>query len=177
VGRTRSAQVNSRLPYVAQIFVIYTEWRFFTVKYNNMSTQNYSNHTHFVPMFHFVGSSLLLLALLASIVNLFYVDVEKIWSALALVFLTLGLFIVSWYARIFALKAQDRAIRAEENFRHYLLTGKPLDPKLRVGQIVALRFASDEEFPVLAQRAVAEQLDGKAIKQAITNWKGDYYRV
>lgn len=42
-----------------------------------------------------------------------------------------------WYARGFALKAQDRAIRAEENFRHFILSGKPFDKNLRMGQIIA----------------------------------------
>jgi hypothetical protein len=82
-----------------------------------------------------------------------------------------------WYARGFALKAQDRAIRAEENFRHFILSGKPFDKNLRMGQIIALRFASDEEFLALAQRAVAENLSAKDIKMAIKNWRGDYNRV
>jgi hypothetical protein len=87
------------------------------------------------------------------------------------------LLITWWYARAFALKAHDKAIRAEENFRHYILTGKPLDKELRMGQIIALRFAGDEEFPALAKRAVAEQLSSKQIKQAIQNWRADHNRV
>jgi hypothetical protein len=85
--------------------------------------------------------------------------------------------IIFWYARVFALKAQDRAIRAEENFRHYLLTGKPFDKELRLSQIIALRFASDAEMPGLAKKAVAEKLSQKEIKQAITNWRADHHRV
>ena len=81
------------------------------------------------------------------------------------------------FVRIFALKAQDRAIRAEENLRHFVLTGKLLPASLRIGQIVALRFASDDEFATLAVKAAAENLTGKQIKQSITNWKADTYRV
>ena len=81
------------------------------------------------------------------------------------------------YVRLFPLKAQDRAIRAEENFRYYLLTGKPLPDGLRMGQIIALRFASDEEFPALVTRALKENLRSKEIKQAIQKWKADNYRV
>ena len=81
------------------------------------------------------------------------------------------------FVRIFALKAQDRAIRAEENLRHFALTGKLLPSSLRIGQIVALRFAADEEFVALAVKAVAENLTGKEIKQSIHNWKADTYRV
>jgi hypothetical protein len=78
---------------------------------------------------------------------------------------------------MFALKAQDRAIRAEENLRHFVLTGKLLPASLRIGQIVALRFASDDEFVALAQKAADKNLPGKQIKQSITNWKADTYRV
>ena len=83
----------------------------------------------------------------------------------------------AFYARQFALKAQDRAIRAEENFRHFILTGKPLDSRLRVGQIVGLRFASDEEFPALAAKAAAEGIKGEEIKKLIKTWRGDHHRV
>ena len=78
---------------------------------------------------------------------------------------------------MFPLKAQDRAIRAEENLRHYVLTGKLLDPKLTVRQIIGLRFASDREFVALAQKAAAESLSEDAIKKAIRNWRADTYRV
>jgi hypothetical protein len=78
---------------------------------------------------------------------------------------------------MFALKAQDRAIRAEENLRHFVLTGKLLPAGLRIGQIVALRFAADEEFVALAVKAASENLGSKEIKQSITNWKEDTYRV
>jgi len=75
------------------------------------------------------------------------------------------------------LKAQDRAIKAEENMRHFMLTGKLLDSRITVRQIVGLRFASDEEFVSLAKRAVEENLTEDAIKRAVKNWKSDYYRV
>ena len=79
--------------------------------------------------------------------------------------------------RAFALRAQDRAIKVEENFRHYLLTGKSLSNELSVRQIIGLRFASDDEFPALANKAVTENLSEKEIKKAIKNWKADTYRV
>ncbi len=82
-----------------------------------------------------------------------------------------------WYARGFALKAQDRAIRAEENLRHFVLTGKLLDSSLTPSQITALRFAGDEEFLILAERAAKENLTIEEIKKAIVNWKGDYHRA
>jgi hypothetical protein len=65
----------------------------------------------------------------------------------------------------------------EENFRHFTLTGKPLNPQLTMGQIIALRFSSDEEFVALSERAVNEGLSSKEIKQNIKNWRADEYRV
>jgi hypothetical protein len=85
--------------------------------------------------------------------------------------------LVSVIARLFSLKAQDRAIRAEENLRHYVMTGKLLNPKLTVRQIIGLRFASDDEFVALAGRAVEENLSEDAIKKAVKNWRADTYRV
>ena len=78
---------------------------------------------------------------------------------------------------MFALKAQDRAIRAEENLRHFVLTGKLLDPKLTLRQIIGLRFAADAEFVALAQKAAASGMSEKDIKKAITQWKADHDRV
>jgi hypothetical protein len=97
--------------------------------------------------------------------------------ALAMVSLVAAVILALWYGRSFALKAQDRAIRAEQNFRHYIATGKQLDSSLRMNQIVALRFAGDDEFVALCKKAAEEQLSNKAIKQLIKNWKADYNRV
>ncbi len=82
-----------------------------------------------------------------------------------------------WYRRIFPLKAQDRAIRAEENLRHYVFTGKLLPPNLKISQIVALRFAPDDEFLHLIEQTLDKNLTQKEIKKEIKNWKSDEYRV
>lgn len=81
------------------------------------------------------------------------------------------------FARWFGLRAQDRAIRAEENLRYFAITGNLLDSKLRLSQIIALRFAPNNELLTLAHRAVEENLSAKDIKMAIQNWRGDYHRV
>ena len=144
-----------------------------------MATQNYSNHTRVVPMFHYVLLPLLLLTLIGSFVNLYKSvgDHERIYNASLIVVLTLSLTIAALFARIFALKAQDRAIRAEENLRHYVLTGKLLDVRLTTPQIVALRFASDGEFVELARKAADSGVAPNEIKQAVNNWRADTYRV
>ena len=102
---------------------------------------------------------------------------EGLYSASLICIIGPVLTIVWWYSRAFALRAQDRAIRAEENFRHFLATGKPLDGRLRMSQVVALRFAGDDEFVALAQRAAEEKMSAREIKQAIKNWRADYNRA
>ena len=83
-----------------------------------------------------------------------------------------------YFCRTFACKAQDRGIRAEERFRFYILSGgKLLDSRLKLAQIVALRFASDAEFVDLANQAANKGMSGKEIKMAIKNWKADHERL
>ncbi|MDX5585234.1 MAG: DUF6526 family protein [Aureibaculum sp.] len=142
-----------------------------------MKTQNYSNHARFIPLFHFFTLLGTLVLLIGSVVNLVKSSGSNLYNATLIVFGAILLMLTAFYARVFSLKAQDRAIKAEENFRHYLLTGKPLDSKLTVRQIIGLRFASDEEFPELAKKAVDENLSEKDIKKSVKNWKGDYYRA
>jgi hypothetical protein len=142
-----------------------------------MAQQNYSNHARMVPGYHYVASALWLALFIGSLVNLFHSTPDTHYSAALIVVMNILIVLIAYYARAFALKAQDRAIRAEENFRHFVLTGKPLNSGLRMSQIIALRFAGDEEFVTLAQKAADENLSAKAIKQAITNWKEDTYRV
>jgi hypothetical protein len=140
-------------------------------------SQNYKNHRRFVPSYHFVSIPVSAAVLIGAIVNLVNASSETIYSASLILVLTLLVISAFLHARIFALKAQNRAIRAEENLRHYILTGKPLDARLRMGQIIALRFASDAEFSKLAQRAIDESLSNDDIKRAIQNWRADYNRV
>jgi len=144
-----------------------------------MATQNYSNHTQFVPIFHFVLIPIALLTLVGSIVNLVesWGNHDRLYSAALLVVVTLLLAVLSVIARVFALKAQDRAIRAEENLRHFVMTGKLLDARLGTKQVVALRFASDGEFVDLARRAAEGAMAPAAIKKSIKQWRADTYRV
>ena len=143
------------------------------------SGQNYANHAKFVPMFHYVLAPIVLLTLIGSFVNLYQSlgDHQRLYSASLLVFVSVALLVAGLFGRVFALRAQDRAIRAEEQLRHFAMTGKLLDPRLTVRQIVGLRFASDEEFVELAQRAADQSLSEDAIKQEVKNWRTDSYRV
>ena len=142
-----------------------------------MSEQNFKKHSRYIPLWHFIVPIIMLALLAGSIINLIHADAHNHYSAVLAVIIAVLFVIFYWYSRWFALRAQDRAIRAEENFRHFILTGNPHDSRLRLGQIIALRFASDEEMPALAKRAMEENLSQKEIKQAIKNWKPDYNRV
>jgi hypothetical protein len=144
-----------------------------------MTEQNYKNHMQFVPLFHYFLAPLLLLALAGAVTD-FVRHIgqgqHRIQLTVALL-LSLGLFLTSFFARTFALKAQDRAIRAEENLRHFALTGKLLDARLSVSQIIALRFAPDAEFPALAKKAADSGLSNDEIKKSIQNWRPDHNRA
>lgn len=144
-----------------------------------MESQSYANHRQFVPMFHAVLFGILVLTLIGACVNLYesWGNHDRLYSAALILVLTFCA-LLSWvFIRIFPLKAQDRAIRAEENLRHFALTGKLLDPRLGIRQIIALRFAPDDEFVALARRAAEEGLAPDAIKRAVKNWRADTYRV
>lgn len=144
-----------------------------------MPEQNIKNHGRYIPLWHIITPVIILVTLVMSIINLVHsgMDVYGLHMWLPIILIPVAMLLIWWYERVFALKAQDRAIRAEENFRHFILTGKPLDKQLRLSQIIALRFASDEEMPGLAKRAVQENLSKKQIKQSIQNWRADYNRV
>ena len=142
-----------------------------------MKEQNFRNHSRYIILWTFITPLILLAILGGSIVNLIHADAHTHYSAALILLITIVLIIIYWYARAFALRAQDRAIRAEENFRYFILTGKPLDNRLRMSQIIALRFAPDDEFLELAKKAVEEKLRAKEIKAAIQKWKADHYRV
>lgn len=137
-------------------------------------TQNYNNHKRFHPVFHFITIPLILIGISFAIYN--YSEAKELESAL-LIFAFVLIIVVAGFARMYALKAQDRAARAEEKLRYFILAGKMLPSTLRIGQILALRFASDEEFVDLVNKTVNENLSSTEIKKAIKNWRGDYYRI
>jgi hypothetical protein len=141
--------------------------------------QNYKNHRKYIPMFHLVTSFAIFAVTIGSFVNLSmsWRNHDNLYSASLICVITLILGSFYWYIRSFPMRVQDRAIRAEENLRHFALTGKLLDRRLRMGQIIALRFASDEEFVELAGRAAEENLRANEIKKQIRNWRADHYRA
>lgn len=145
----------------------------------NMPEQNYANHRRYVPMFHIVLFGVIVLSIIGSLVNLFKsVDNHaNFYSASLITVLMFVALLLAFFCRAFSLKAQDRAIRAEENLRHFAMTGKLLDSRLTIRQIIGLRFASDEEYLDLCKKAAEEKMSEDAIKKVVKKWRGDYYRV
>ena len=112
----------------------------------------YSNHSRLVAGWHGVTFFAILAFWIGSFVNLAHADGAALYSASLLSvagFIFLCFFV---FVRMFALKAQDRAIRAEENLRHFVLTGKLLPASLRIGQIVALRLPPTMSLPLLHKK-------------------------
>ena len=142
-----------------------------------MKEQNFKNHPRVVIGYHIISFVAILALLIGSFINLAHSAKENLYSAslICLIALILALFFI--YLRTFPLKAQDRAIRAEENLRHFILTGKTLSDKLTINQIIALRFASDAEYLDLVTKAIEQNLAPKQIKESIKNWRADHHRA
>ena len=141
------------------------------------TTQNFDNHARYVPAYHFILFAILLANLVGGIKAV--VKYPGLDSTMTLL-LAIGLILIAWYARAFAVAVQNRVIRLEETLRMERLL--PPDLKARVGelsvsQIVGLRFASDAELPALVRRTLDEKLPQKAIKQAVQQWRPDYMRA
>ncbi len=142
-----------------------------------MKEQNFKNHTRLVAGFHGLTFLLIIALLIGAIINLATSSKENLYSASLLIVVAVIFVLIAWYARAFAVKVQDRAIRAEENLRYFILTGKPLPGSVTMSQTIALRFAHNEEFVALVEKAVNENLKAKDIKAAIKNWRADHHRA
>ena len=153
-----------------------------------MKEQNYSNHSRYVPGFHFFTGALCVAVLVLAIINMVHQCCcgecsatggccAWLYTGLMPLLIAITLLMLFWYSRAFAVKVQDRAIRAEENFRHFVMTGKPFDSRLTMGQIISLRFADAEEYLDLVQRTINENLKPADIKKAVKKWKADRHRA
>ena len=60
---------------------------------------------------------------------------------------------------------------------HFVMTGKLLDSRLTIQQVIALRFAGDNEFTALAETAVERNLSNDEIKREVREWRGDHHRA
>ncbi len=139
--------------------------------------QNYANHARWVPLYHFVISSILLANLVWSIWRL----VKAFsWPTALGVLMALAFLGILYYARAFALVAQDRIIRLEMRLR----LGEKLSPDLRArigdltpDQLIGLRFAGDGELAGLVREALEKKLSRKEIKLRVRDWQADRVRI
>ena len=141
-------------------------------------TQTFATHTRWIPMWHFFALPVLL-------INVFVVgyhfargpQLVNGWAVLVAISLLIGIFL----SRDMPLRAQDRIIRLEERTRMERLL--PSDLRGRIGeltpsQLIAIRFAPDDEVPDLTRRALNGELKTQGdIKRAIRNWRADHLRV
>lgn len=129
--------------------------------------------------FHFVTMPLALILFVWSAI--YAVQEIRDDGALTVPLLLFGMSLCLLFAitriRIYATKNQDRVVRVEEQFRYFRLTGEALSSELEIAQIIALRYAGDDEFPALCQRAVKEKLIPADIRSAMKNWREDKMRV
>jgi|307.fasta_scaffold05323_4 cell division protein FtsL len=148
--------------------------------------QNFSNHAKIVPAFHFFLLPLLLLNVISA-AYLVFTTAKHAWKffplsyAILNLLVAVALIVLAFLARIFALGVQDRIIRLEERLRYQQLLPDDLKPRINeftVNQLVALRFASDAELPLLARKVLEGKLTSRrTIKQMIQNWRADYQRI
>ncbi|MHA8061629.1 DUF6526 family protein [Aquirufa beregesia] len=138
--------------------------------------QDYDTHTRYYHLHHFIILPLAFFLLIWTVV-ITLEDIVNDW-----LYLLVGVLfvLISFIARIYANKNQDRIIRLEMRLRYYQLTQLPFTPKenlLSIRQIVALRFASDDELLALIDKAIIKNLKPKEIKKSIRDWQGDFMRV
>jgi hypothetical protein len=140
--------------------------------------QTYANRFRLVPAYHYVLSPIVLIVFLWSIWRLLTAfSVDSLMFSLVATSLAL----LTYVTRSFALRVQDRVIRLEMRLRLAQLLPNDLRPRigeLTPGQLIALRFASDEELPDLVRTVLVDGIrDTRTIKKMIRKWEGDYLRA
>jgi hypothetical protein len=139
--------------------------------------QDFKRHGRIDPPYHFVTLLTLVVSLIVSIV---YLIGHPHFFTAWLVVLSVVVFIPFFKLRTYSLKVQDRVIRLEERLRLQALAPAEWHPqiaRLNEDQLIALRFAPDEELVPLAKQALEENLSRKQIKERIKNWRPDHWRV
>jgi hypothetical protein len=140
--------------------------------------QGFATHRRFIPAWHFFALPVLIANVIAVAVHFArQPGIGNAWSVIVALAVAIGIYL----SRSMPLRAQDRIIRLEECTR--LDRVLPADLRGRVGelsasQLIALRFAPDDEVPELIRRALNGELKTQGdIKRAIRNWRADYLRV
>ncbi len=139
--------------------------------------QSLKTHARFDPLFHFFLAIIFFTNLIVAIIHL--VCHPHFWSAW-LVVLSVAAIVLLFKLRLYPLKVQDRVIRLEERIRLQALAPAEWHTqiyRLSEDQLIALRFAGDDEVVELAKQALEHNLNRKQIKERIRSWRSDYWRV
>ncbi len=145
-----------------------------------MKNQNYNNHKKFYAPHHFIYLPLLLVLQLMGIWKIFTDESNQLIWILFSVVIFLILYLALMLRQHYALGNQNRVVRFEFKLRYFELFGKRSDEienQLSFEQIAALRFAYDDEFKTLLEKALQQKLSGDEIKKSITSWKPDNNRI
>lgn len=145
-----------------------------------MKNQNYSNHKKFYPPHHFIYLPLLFVLQMLGIWKIFKDEPNQLIWILFSVVIFLILYLTLMVRQHYALGNQNRIVSLEFKLRYFELFGKRSDEienQLSFDQIAALRFAFDNEFKILLDKAVQQNLSGDEIKKSITTWKPDNNRI
>ena len=141
-----------------------------------MAEQSFARHGHH-PVPTYVATVFALIAIVF-LVEAWLFDRDTL--EVGAVSLSLAVVTLISISRTYIVRLQDRIILLEMKVRcaEVLPAGQDarlgeLTPK----QIVALRFASDDELGDLLERAIREKLPPREIKRAVKRWRPDYLRT
>ncbi|HTW66653.1 MAG TPA: DUF6526 family protein [Bryobacteraceae bacterium] len=140
--------------------------------------QSYANHARMHAPFHFFLAPGSILLLILTIVNAI-LHVRRL-DAWILLLMGVLFFVAVLLIRVNPLRVQDRLICLEERERLEGLLPADLGsriPELTEPQLIALRFASDQELPGLVAKVLSARMTNADIKKAIVTWRADTFRV
>ena len=145
-----------------------------------MKTQNYKNHLKFYAPHHFIYLPLLIVLEIFGIYKSCTEENHQLIWILFSVVIFLLFYLAIMLRQHYALELQNRIVLLEFRQRYFELFGTRSDEvvnNLNFSQIAALRFAYDDEFKILLEKALHEKISGDAIKKQIKNWNPDNARV
>src|ERR1700719_374902 len=136
-------------------------------------TQSLKNHARFDPPYHFLIAGVYFANLVYAGIHLYrQTNISSEWYLV----LSILAIVPILKLRTYPLKVQDRVIRLEERLRLQALAPQEWHAqiyRLSEGQLIALRFAADDEVVSLAKQALEHNLSRKQIKERIKSWRPD----
>ncbi len=139
--------------------------------------QSLKSHGRLDPAYHFFLSLITIANIVIAVMYaVHHFSFYPVWLAV----LSLAALVALFLIRSYPLKVQDRVIRLEERLRLQALAPTEWHTqiyRLTEDQLIALRFAADDEVVALAKQALEHNLSRKQIKERIKSWRADMWRV